>query len=289
MHRLGAAGPWRPKTMRAITIILGVAVALAVASGATAAGTGGSNAILDALNAERAANGIPAGVRENRGWSAKCAEHVAYMAATGSLSHSEDPASTRYTAGGNWAGEHSVIAFGPGRGTRDPFANAPLHLIQLLSPMLQQVGIADDSTGYLCITTWPGYRSGTAKPTVYTYPGDGATGVPFAETASELPFVPGDFVGLPRGTATGFNIMVFAEGIANPWRARLVSATVRGPGGKVAVKTVDRTTPTVGAYLPPGSGLVIPASPLQPGTTYRATVRFAGGSAHTWRFTTARA
>jgi Cysteine-rich secretory protein family len=277
--------------MRATAIILCAAVALAAAAATAAARPAGvSVSILDALNAERAANGIPAGVRENRGWSAKCADHVAYMAATGSLSHTEDPANARYTAGGNWAGEHSVLALGSSWGPSDPFASAPLHLIQLMSPALRQVGIADDSSGFLCITTWPGYRQpAKGKPAVYTYPGDGASGVPYAETAREMPFVPGDFVGLPQGTATGFNIMVFADGASDPWRARLVSAILEGPAGPVAVKTVDRTTPTVGEYLPPASGFVIPVAPLRPGTTYTATVRFAGGAAYSWRFTTAGA
>jgi Cysteine-rich secretory protein family len=277
--------------MRATAIILGAAAALAAAAAAFAAHLAPRAAILAALNAERAANGIPAAVRENPAWSAKCADHVAYMAAMGSLTHSEDPSSVRYTASGSWAGQRSVLAVGSGSdwSESDPFAEAPLHLIQLMSPELQEVGIAVDATGYLCITTWPGFRERDAStPTVYTYPGDGATGVPSAETASEEPFVPGDFVGLPKGTATGFDIMVFAEGLADPWHARIVSATVTGPGGRVAVKTVDRTTPTVGAYLPPGSGFVIPVAPLRPGATYAATVRFAGAPRYAWTFTTAR-
>jgi Cysteine-rich secretory protein family len=292
MHRPGVARVRRRETMRSTAIILGAAAALAAAAAAFAAHSAPRAAILAELNAERAANGIPAAVRENPAWSAKCADHVAYMAATGSLTHAEDPSSLRYTASGSWAGEHSVLAFGSGAdwSVGDPFAEAPLHLIQLMSPELREVGIALDPSGYLCITTWPGYRpSGTRKPAVFTYPGDGATGVPFAEIANEVPFVPGDFVGLQKGTATGFDIMVFAEGLADPWHARILSATVTGPDGREAVTTVDRTTPIVGAYLPPGSGFVIPVAPLRPGATYRATVLFAGGARHSWHFTTAGA
>jgi hypothetical protein len=271
--------------MRTILLILAAAAALAVAGAAAAAG---HPAILAALNSERAANGIPARVRENPGWSAKCAEHVAYMAATGSFSHSESPASPKYAANGSWAGRHSVLAMGSSWQEGDPFASAPLHLIQLMSPELRQVGVDEDASGYLCMTTWPGYESaGWKKPTVYSYPGNGAAGVPYAETADELEFVPGDFVGLPRGTTTGFNIMVFAEGTADPWHLHIVAATVTGPGGPVELRTVDRTTPTVGRYLPPGSGFLIPVAPLQPGAVYRASVRFAGGLRHTWHFRTA--
>lgn len=273
--------------MRATVTIVASAILLFGAVGSTVARRVDHSASVAALNAERAANGMPAQVRENAEWSSRCADHVRYMAATRTLTHVEDYASPSYTAGGSWAGEHSVVAQGAGWDGRDPFADAPLHLIQLMSPELRQVGVAQGS-GYLCITTWPGYDpAGWSKPTVYTYPGDGATGVPYAETAHEFPFVPGGFVGLPDGTRTGFNIMVFAEGIAEPWHAHVVAASLAGPRGRVAVKTVDRTTPTVGAYLPPGSGFMIPVAPLRPGTTYRASVRFAGGLRYTWSFTTA--
>ena len=97
--------------MRTILLSLVAAAALALAA-ASAAGAAGHRAILAALNAERAANGIPATVRENAGWSAKCADHVAYMATTGSFSHSENPASPKYASSGSWAGEHSVLAMG---------------------------------------------------------------------------------------------------------------------------------------------------------------------------------
>jgi hypothetical protein len=273
--------------MRRTALILGAAC-LAASAVTASAGTDAHPGILAALNAERAANGIPAGVQENVAWSANCADHVRYMAATGTLSHAEDPTNSAYSAEGSWAGDNSVLALGATWSDGDPFASAPLHLIQLMSPELRQVGVATDSEGYLCVTTWPGYSSsGWRKPTMYTYPGNGAMHVPFAERPSEYPFVPGDFVGIRSGTLTGFNIMVFAEGIGDAWNARIAGATLSGPDGKVPVKTVDRTTPTVGEYLPPGSGFVIPASPLQPGTLYRASVRFADGLRHSWHFVTA--
>jgi hypothetical protein len=275
--------------MRVTAVIGCAAVAVFVAAAALSAPAAGGSAIVEALNAQRAANGIPGDVRENAEWSASCADHVAYMTATRRLTHTEDPASPSYTASGSWAAENSVLAAGAGWQDGDLFPDAPLHLIQLLSPELHEIGVAEDG-GYLCITTWPGYRgTGLRKPTVFTYPGDGATGVLPSEAARELPFTPGDFVGLPQGTATGIDLMVFTEGLAHPGRAHIVAAALRGPDGRVTVKTVDRTTPTVGAYLPPGSGFVIPVAPLRPGTAYRATVRFAGGPRHTWSFVTAYA
>jgi hypothetical protein len=272
------------------TLLSFVVVALA-AAGAAAAGSGAaSGTILAALNSQRTANGIPGHVKENSSWSEKCARHIAYMGSTGTLGHSEDPASPAYSAAGNWAGENSVLAAGTSWPSGNPFANAPLHLIQLLSPELRQVGV-EASSGFVCVTTWPGYASFRwKKPTVFSVPGNGATGVPYAETADELPFVPGDVVGLPHGTRTGFNIMVYAEGVRDPWHLRITAATLTGPRGPVALRTVDRTNPTVGPYLPSGSGFMIPVAALDPGTTYRASVSFGGGQARrTWHFTTATA
>jgi hypothetical protein len=270
---------------KALTLL---AVGLVAAAVAASAGADAHPGILASLNAERAANGIPARVQENTAWSAKCADHVRYMSETGSLTHDEDPSSPGYTHDGSWAGDNSVLALGVTWSNGDPFASAPLHLIQLMSPELRQVGVATDPQGFLCVTTWPGYRSsGWRRPTMYTYPGNGATNVPYAEQAEEFPFVPGDFVGIPPGTLTGFNIMVYAEGVSDAWQAHIASATLSGPDGTVSVKTVDRTTPTVGEYLPPGGGFVIPTSPLEPGTLYRASVRYADGLRHSWHFVTA--
>jgi Cysteine-rich secretory protein family len=278
-----------PRDMRVTAVIGCAAVVLSAAAAAPAPRAADGAGIVAALNAERAANGLPADVVENVDWSASCADHVAYMAAARRLTHVESPGNPHYTAGGSWAGRNSVLALQTGSEIGNPFADAPLHLIQLMSPELQEIGVAGGG-GYLCITTWPGYRPLDAQPpSVFTYPGPDAVGVPFSETANEEPFAPGDFVGLPPGATTGFEIMVFAEGIRNLSRAHVVSATLVGPDGRVAVRTVDRTTPEVGAYLPPGSGLLIPVAPLEPGATYRATVRFAGARRHAWRFTTAEA
>ena len=272
------------------TLLSLIVAALAAAGAATAGRVAASGALLADLNAQRAANGIPGRVQENRTWSEKCARHIAYMGSTGTFGHSEDPASPAYSADGNWAGENSVLARGSRWPAGGPFASAPIHLIQLLSPELKRVGV-DASSGYVCVTTWPGYvYSGSKKPTVFSVPGNGAVRVPYAEKANESPLVPGDLVGLPRGTRTGFNIMVYAQGVSDPWHLHITSATLTGPRGPVALRTVDRTTPTVGPFLPPGSGFLIPVAPLEPGTTYTASVSFGRGQARrTWQFTTATA
>jgi hypothetical protein len=257
---------------------------------------------VDALNAQREAHGIPAGIVESPAWSDGCAKHAAYMALHG-LTHEEDPELPGYTIEGAHAGVSSVLHVGGGwwEGGVNPWEDAPIHLMQLLAPELSVSGAARG-----CMYTWPGYLRPLPEPagaTVYSYPGDGATGVPPRQIARERPFVPGDFVGLPEGTATGPHLYVLPFGAG---RGRLTSATLTGPQGPVDVRTVDNGTAggELGMYLPPG-GIVIPVAPLQPGAAYTASATFAGARgeydpdtgddeeeipvivSRTWSFTTA--
>jgi len=164
--------------------------------------------------------------------------------------------------------------------------------VQMLAPVLASVG-AWQQDNYICVTTWPGYtQQPPQENTILTYPGDGAGGVYYSEEASESPFVPGDFVGLPQGTTTGPHLLVYVWGA---WArassgVRVVSASLAGPDGKpLDVRSIDHDTDTVGPYLPWASAILIPVQPLQPSTTYKASVTMGyGGQAvsHDWTFTT---
>jgi hypothetical protein len=267
-----------------LVLILVVAV---LPAAARAGGTRTSARAIASLNAERAEHGLPP-VTENPAWSAKCRTHNAFEARNGVIAHGEDPALAGYSAAGAWAGANSVLGFGSWA-NGNPFATAPIHLIQLMSPLLAQTGV-DESKGHVCMTTWPGYafrRFDGREPKLFTVPGDGATGVPFAELGSELPFTPADVVGL-HGKSTGFNLMVYATGVDG---ATLASASLTGPAGNtVALRTIDTRNDRIGPYMPPGSAFLIPVKPLVPGTRYTAQVRFrAAGTTleRTWHFTTA--
>jgi hypothetical protein len=246
-----------------------------------------SSSIVAAINRERVANGIPA-VTENALWSKRCRAHNTYMARNDQLSHVENMALPGASRAGSWAGENSILA-ATSWANGNPYASAPLHLIQLMSPLLTNVGV-DEHGGFTCTTTWPGYATGErSSPKVYSYPSDGATGVPAAESAAEFPFTPASVLGLPK--TTGFNVMVWAVGLPG---ARLASAGLTGPSGsRVAVKAADVTHRTLGEYLPPGAAFLIPVAPLEPATRYTATVTFSDGSrstaTRTWHFTTAPA
>ena len=268
--------------LRAVTTAALALVLPGVASATTLSAT----EQIAALNAQREAHGIPAGIVERPEWSEGCRRHMAYIAANGGeLTHDEQPGNPGYSPEGAKAGELSVLAPGPyAFGPRgNAFETAPLHLMQTLAPALDEMGVWGG-----CATTGLGDDRTTTQPALYTYPGDGSTGVARSETASELPFVPGDFVGLPQGTTTGVHLLVMSLGTNS---GRLTSAALSGPDGPVAVRTVDNTTPSLVGFMPPG-GIVIPVAPLAADATYTASATFGpdDGAAlsRTWQFSTGR-
>jgi len=245
------------------------------------------------LNHERAAWGLPAVITENTTWSSDCAAHDNYERLNGgALTHQEQPGNPGYTTGGAFAGENSILSEGSAWSPFDnTFENAPIHLIQLFTPSLAQVGI-DDSSGYVCVTTWPGMtRQPLAQETVTTYPGDGTSGFPTSEDAEENPFVPGDFVGIPEGTTAGREIFVYLDepGQTGPAQVTIDSASLTSASGALAIKWADNSTGTLGPYLT--GGIIIPVQPLPEGVPIHASVTIAGANGpitHSWTFTTAQ-
>lgn len=269
-----------------------VAALLLVVPAAASADTSAAEAIR-LFNAQRAANGLPGGITENASWSSACAQHNEYERQNGGLTHEEESGMPGFTEEGTFAGENSVLAQGPTWSQGNPWETAPIHLIQLLTPRLKSMGVADGG-GFVCATTWPGFDqdNGPAAPVVSTYPGDGQTGWRTSEVASEGPFTPGDKLGLPQPTRTGPYLYVLLDGPGNLFnlrsKAKLTSATLTGPQGAVTLKTLDSTNSEVGPYMTPGAFL-IPVDPLLGGTKYTASVTFdVGGTpvSKTWSFTT---
>jgi hypothetical protein len=270
------------------TAALGAAVALALPALAAAATPA---EVLRAINAERAANGIPAGVVEAPELSLGCALHNDYRAANGGavVGHDEVPERPGYTAAGDAAGNSAVLA-GSSWAAGNPYADAPIHLMRLMDPRLERAGI-DDRPDLSCTTVTSGLGPASADDAVYTVPGDGRAQTPVAQVAEEAPFVPGDLLRLPAGTRTGPHLLVLADGpFAQDGDARLVDVRLTGPLGPVEVRWVDDADARIGPYIPPG-GIAIPAEPLVPGSHYRAsaTVVGVGGVRLTriWSFRTA--
>jgi len=280
--------------MRRFAALAGCAAAVLAAVAAPQSRAATAQQTIALLNAQRAANGLPADIVEDPALTSDCAAHDRYMFLNHRLTHVEQQGAPGFSSGGEYAGENAVLSHGPGWDAGNPYESAPLHLDQLLAPRLRSVGSAD-LDGYSCTTTFPGWNGpDPAGPVVYTYPGNGA-GIYPSEVASELPWTPGQLVGIPPQTTTGPYLIVFVDApgqnpIDNP--ATLADATLVGPSGPIAITTVDgsKGVPgggTLGAYLSPG-GFMIPAMPLIAGATYHAqvVVTFAGvQTAHDWSFT----
>jgi hypothetical protein len=260
-----------------------LAVGLLFLAAAPAAGAVSAVTAIANLNAQRRANGIPAGVINDSAQTAGCAAHNSYMHANGdTLDNDEVPGRTGYTMAGDDAGNRAVLAFAAlpwTTVTDNPWETAPIHLAQLLDPSLAVSGY-NESFRFSCAVTLADPRHPEpAAPRLYTYPGPRAH-IYTAEQAIEGPFTPGELVGLKQGTTTGPYIFVFVDGVVplGPVKPDIVAATLKPrarSGAKKAgkglkLKIVDSTNAQLGPYLPPG-GVVIPVKPLKRGK-YKASV-----------------
>jgi hypothetical protein len=245
------------------------------------------------LNHQRERWGLPGGVFGVPEWSQACAAHDDYMALNHVLQHPEGSGEPGYSPGGAWAGMHSVLAGGGGWSLEsNPWMDAPIHLVQLLTPSLDVIGL-DDSEAYSCATTWPGLNGNPASlGTVFTFPGDGAAGLPPAELASESPTTPNRALGIPD--LAGRQLFVYEEGFEDGHdrygRLHLLSASLASSAGPVEIKWLDQES-GLGGYLT--GAIIVPVHPLDANTTYTASVTLAEGTygqipqvTHTWSFTT---
>lgn len=286
--RVGSWDAPRVTRARLPAAALGAAAVLALPAAALAATPA---QVLRALDAERAVNGIPAGVQEAPDQSAACALHNGYRAANGGavVGHVEDPTRPGYTPEGAEAGRTAVLA-GTSWSDGNPYADAPIHLMRLMDPRLQRAGV-DDRPGLSCTTVTAGLGPAGPADAVYTVPGDGRVGIPVAQVAEEAPFVPGDLLRLPAGTRTGPHLLVLADGpFARDGDTRLVEVRLTGPLGPVEVRWIDDADPRIGPYIPPG-GIAVAVEPLVAGSAYRASATVLGAHGvrltRTWSFRTA--
>jgi hypothetical protein len=255
--------------------LAGLAMAAAVLTVAPSATAVTAKEAIASLTAQRAANGIPAGLKEVKSWSHACALHNAYQIRNGgNLTHDEVKGSPGYTKLGAWAGHNSVLSFGLSWATGNPWEDAPIHLSQTLAPRLTKLGV-DERDNFICATTLAGrLRAKPRSIKVYTYPGNGVHGVRTSETAAEAPYTPGQRVGIRARTTTGPYILILVDGPFQPFeRADIKSARLASPAGAVRIKTADGYTSGLGGGLIPPGGFIIPVEPLAPNTSYTATVK----------------
>ncbi len=262
-----------------------VVLATSFAALAPSAGAATAQQAIGALNAQRAANGIPGDIVENPDWSRGCAQHMEYVRQNGDGDgHEEDPGKPGFTPEGQEAARSSVLGGTFGDDGKNGWEDAPIHLAQLLGPGLSVSGYADG-----CMWTWPGYQRPEPPQTqVYNYPGPGTRIYSSVDTSGESPTSPADVVGLPDDGGTNLYLFAFGGGVT---QVNVTGATLTGPEGAVKVRWVDNLSREVGTFLPPG-GIIVPEGKLRPDSDYTAS---ATGQADTgvplswnWSFRTER-
>jgi cysteine-rich secretory family protein len=281
--------PTRPSTRLLAGAVLALALAVAPAAAVSAlpspdrpAQTLSHEQILAALNAQRQANGIPP-VTESPPWSGRCSAHISYEALNSYMGHGEEAGKPGYSdegaRGGVWSSQSVNSSWVHG----NPWENAPWHLHFMLNPYATQVGFAEEQ-GFNCMGAGDGDLPWSPRPVqdafaFYGYSPTGGT-VPYAQTAFEAPQTPGEFVGIPTGTKTGPNLMVWAlspdeslpDGtLGPPPLETLSSATLTGPHGPVEVRVMNGTNNPADTET---FGIVIPVQPLEPNAAYTLTAIF---------------
>ncbi len=172
-----------------VAVVLGVAVGLVPAVGTTAttvsAGVSANQGSplpswLETLNAYRQSSGLPS-VANDASLQAGVDLHARYLTATGSASHTEDPANPRYSPSGALAASQSVLGAWGGKQRNDrevieDWLGAPFHGIHLLEPRLlrsafgvqrDQLGSPFESAGVLNVTAGIGPKVTFDAPIVF--------------------------------------------------------------------------------------------------------------------------
>jgi hypothetical protein len=276
--RVHPGAPLRPRRRFSVLVLAASAIWL-TSTGSSQAQTYAQGAIAS-LNAQRATNGLPAGIVEVPDWSAGCEKHMSYLRQNGEMGHGENPYKPGYSPEGAAAGGQSVLAFA-GDWPQNPWEDAPIHLAQVLHPALSHTGAARG-----CMHTWPGHQR-PAPPTteIFTYPGPGRSDVPMSQSTAEIPYTPAELLGLAN--PTGPHLYVFPFGGE---AQKVATAQVIGAEGSVDVRVADRETTDgqrwIGSLIPQSTAIIIPVKPLRPLAAYSAAVHFVSGLSHTWTFRT---
>lgn len=300
--------------VRAVLAVLALAFLPAYLAPAATQPTLTATQFVADLNLKRVTNGLPP-VIENPAWLAACAAHVNYLHLNPTVldsdwpgPHEETPGKPGYSAEGVLGGGHGDLAWGydstadvwAGKVWDDPWEDAPGHLSQLLDPFVDEVGFAF-AHGIMCAMAGDSYvdgyiQHGAGHDTnrVYTYPGDGTNGIYISESAGESPATPAELAGI-KSDVTGPYLFVKIDG---PWLIERgggmhdAQASLTGPAGPVAIRTLLPSDMPSGMSFMVGYGdaILLPLKPLQPATTYTATIAATWGATpftHTWSFTTA--
>lgn len=247
--------------------------------------------ILQVINQERAANGIPP-VSLSPQLSTGNANHDNYERLNGSPStgydiRGEDPSKPGYTPSGAQAGRNSLLAFGDRSSSYvyanddwtvwDVFDNAPNHLVELMDPAVRTIGadqldFSQPPYGTIHISSVD-VRSAPLRPSpssvhLYSYIGPfgrAPTGVSYVEGPTANRFSgPWLYVWFlkPAGVKLGLRSIALQQpdGAPVPAITMASGAFSSAPGASADVRAVGGSgTPTTG--LVPDAGLDPPSKP----------------------------
>ncbi len=237
---------------------------------------------LDRVNTYRAQVGAPP-LTESASLSANAAKHAAYMAATNTVTHYEDPANPYYSAEGDLAARNSNLS----AGAADPifavdgWMAAPFHALMMLRPELSQTGYAQNGLNHVLdvdsIREHP--TPGTGWPRVWPSGAHAATLTIFGGREIPNPLVACQRVPTER-RPYGLPLLVsFGPGAA----ITSASANLAKDGFPVAVcvtSAASYTDPSAQSALSQhNTVLVIPHAPLEYAARYTGTVTTNLGSA----------
>jgi hypothetical protein len=215
------------------------------------------------LNAQRAANGLPAGVTLDQ-----------------SLLRAECDLE-----------DHEIATFGTGGWTAStsPWNEAPLHKALLYSPFVTaasygiyshfwQGGEIEETTPAQCMWfSWDREAaSRLSTPRFYSFVGSsGPSAVPLAERPDELPYSAQQAAGI-QAEETGPSLILYSLGLGPEPRITAASLTTTS-GQPVEVRTIDDGAPYEGqADLVSSAGILIPVKPLAGSTQYTASITWEG-------------
>jgi hypothetical protein len=250
------------------------------------------------LNAQRAANGLPADLTIDAAMSEGCRKHETdYQGTRSQNPHDELPSRPGYSPEGQQAARSSELVLGRSMDvdaawSRDgnPWSTGALfHLQGLFKPGATTAWWGFGPNG-MCMGTGDGRAFTT--PAFFSYPGNGTAWAPASDQIGELPFSPIEVLGLPALTGPG--VIVWAAGIADP-RIASASLTEADSSIPIPVRWADASTP-----IPPSlsggeegatlagfgdAGYVIPPRPLTPGRAYVLNVDWTDATGHDYQQT----
>lgn len=253
---------------------------------------------LSSVNYYRSTAGLPP-VSEKAEWSAGNRNHAIYMVRNDVIEHDEDPGNPWYTPEGRAAAQNSnlIVSFdvqATDEWAIDGFMQAPFHALGIIDPRLLQVGYGSyrEADGQfqmaagLDVIRGMGFSGQTPYPIFW--PGNGVS-VPIYSYWGEHPD--------PLSSCPGYNtpsglpiILQLGPGTVTP---AVSASSFTGNGQSLEHCVFDETSYRNGDLVQQNLGrtilnardavILIPRSPLAPGSTYTASIT-ANGQVYGWTF-----